>query len=405
MEQSISAALVLACFVSYMFTGGKKAMAGGAYSMSRTPSTLPRESRQIDRAETIAALLVNEGWDQGFVDRAMADILPDVWDEILDLDDIDVVKYLCHGWIAESDTDYDTPQFVDLLLATGLEQDVAEEITDVLRPHLEESSFDRRQLVDVAIEYALGEYRPRLPRRTPYFHKDKEENTWFEVDGEAHFNTTFANLKVQDVRDWMLTTGRLRPGHVLFYHCTASGYVQDNVRAYNTALNKEYAANEILKHSRPRLDFGVGKSFYVTPTLGTAMNWGIKRAMGWDGEVSIMVFELPAPNTIPLKKIIFDVESDDWWEYVKACRHPSDDKFQWESVDIVYGPILANPGCRDTNQWYSLRGQCQLAAKTKKGMMYVMNAYRGSINLNKVTEGHARPIPANNSCLSVARPA
>jgi hypothetical protein len=404
MEQSISAALVLACFVSYMFTCGKKSMAGGAYSMSRTPSTRPLESRHLDRAETIAVLLVNEGWDQGFVDRAMADILPDVWDEILDHSDVDVVKYLCHGWIFESQTDYDTSQFVDLLLAAGLEQDVAEQIADVLRPHLEYSSFDRRQLVDVAIEYALGEYQPRLPQRTPYFHKDQEENTWFEVDGEAHFNTTFDNLKVQDVRDWMLSTGRVKPGNVLFYHCTASGYVQDNVRAYNTASNKEIAAGKILKHSRPRLDFGAGKSFYLTPTLGTAINWGIKRGCMWDGEVSIMVFELPTPDAIPLRTKIFDVESDDWWEYVKASRHPPDDKFRRESDDIVYGPILANPG-PDPNLWTSLPGQCQLAAKTQRAMVYVMNAYRGSIHMNKFQKGSDRKILNNRSCLSVARPA
>ena len=87
-----------------------------------------------------------------------------------------------------------------------------------------------------------------------------------------------------------------------------------------------------LKHSRDNVDFGRG--FYVTPIYEQAVKWcGKFKRRGMEGVVSKYYFE--EEKIRELKVLRFDSYSEEWLDFILACRRGEDAT----EYDIVIGGV------------------------------------------------------------------
>lgn len=99
-----------------------------------------------------------------------------------------------------------------------------------------------------------------------------------------------------------------------------------------------------LAHSRPNVDFGRG--FYVTPLRGQAEKWcGKFKRRGMAGIVSRYAFD--DVSCRDLKVLRFDSYSDEWLDFILACRRGMDTS----DYDIVIGGV-ANDRVFNTVELY-----------------------------------------------------
>lgn len=99
-----------------------------------------------------------------------------------------------------------------------------------------------------------------------------------------------------------------------------------------------------LMHSRSNVDFGRG--FYTTPIREQAEKWcGKFRRRGKDAVVSMYGFEESAYSD--LKVLKFDSYSEEWLDFIMACRNGKDN-FDY---DIVVGGV-ANDKVFNTVELY-----------------------------------------------------
>ena len=95
-----------------------------------------------------------------------------------------------------------------------------------------------------------------------------------------------------------------------------------------------------LVHSRKAVDFGPG--FYVTPIREQAIRWSEKRKRR-DGMAVVSRYEFDEAAVDGLKILRFDSYSEEWLDFIVACRRLQDAS-DW---DIVVGGV-ANDKVFDT---------------------------------------------------------
>ena len=95
-----------------------------------------------------------------------------------------------------------------------------------------------------------------------------------------------------------------------------------------------------LLHSRKAVDFGPG--FYVTPIRDQAFRWSEKRRIR-EGSAVVSRYEFDEAATPGLKTLRFDSYSEEWLDFIVACRGCRDSS-DW---DVVVGGV-ANDTVFDT---------------------------------------------------------
>ncbi len=95
-----------------------------------------------------------------------------------------------------------------------------------------------------------------------------------------------------------------------------------------------------LLHSRKAVDFGPG--FYVTPVRQQAERWCEKRKRR-SGAACLSCYEYDEATAGRLKMLAFDSYSEEWLDFIVACRAEADTS-DW---DIVIGGV-ANDRVFDT---------------------------------------------------------
>ncbi len=95
-----------------------------------------------------------------------------------------------------------------------------------------------------------------------------------------------------------------------------------------------------LLHSRKAVDFGPG--FYVTPIREQAVRWSEKRKRR-NGSAVVSRYEFDEAAAAGLKTLRFDSYSEEWLDFIVACRGLRDSS-DW---DLVVGGV-ANDKVFDT---------------------------------------------------------
>ncbi len=238
------------------------------------------------------------------------------------------------------------------------------------------------QLVDMAIECALGVNGPICAPDAPYPFRPDLEGQWYQwaEDGGAAIHRM--NL-AHDVRPADVPPPPAPPGGaattLLVYHATA----------WRSAHS--IAADGILREKGRRcLDFGVRPGFYVTPVLRDALEWARKSRGRCGRECAIVVFRLHADLTNargPMNVVAFEAPTREWQRLttvsrrcaVQRCR-PLDD------ADMVVGPMVANPALvregREAPRVHT-PPRMQLASKSDRGDAALDAALAGILYVRK----------------------
>lgn len=326
-------------------------------------------SKITTRAKTVLDSLAEKGWTKAYLKTALHN-----------LDD-----HLLAGWPEELFQEYYMKETAHLhstleesLLKMGIKPSKVQETVFVLKP-LQNTCYTQKQLLDVALEYLLGWYKPISPPEASYFLQPDAINTWIPYEEKYIMNASYSCRQTALRR---------------FEHDIQSTFVATEGKVYFHTTNWG-GALQIMEHisrdkSRPCLDFGYSRAFYVSESATDAINWGIKNSRKWQDEIAIVVFHVPHNfhKDFTFKDLTEDAE--EWKWVVTSSRNciPEKGVLKYDrAYDFIYGPMLANP------EYYKTEGPhlhrppvIQLAAKNDIATRYLYKCMKGAFIFRKLTK-------------------
>ncbi len=324
-------------------------------------------SKQTTRAKTVIDSLAEKGWSKAYLKTAFHN-----------LDD-----QLLAGWPEELFQEYymkETAQvhstLEESLLKMGITPLKAHKTALIMAP-IQNTRYTQKQLLDVALEYLLGWYKPITPPDAAYFLHPETINEWIPFEKKHIMNVSYScrYTAIKRFEQQIQSTFPTESGRI-FFHTTN----------WRGAINIMDIIN--VTKSRPCLDFGYNRAFYVSESAYDAIDWGYKNSPNWQDEVAVVVFQVPHnfQNDFAYKDLTQN--SEEWKWTVTSFRdcEPTRDVLEYDdSYDFIYGPMLANP------EYYRTEGPklhrppvMQLAAKNKAATRYLYKCMKGAFIFRKL---------------------
>jgi hypothetical protein len=291
----------------------------------------------------------------------------------------DVAESYMKQWI---DTTFNNLQtlsdYKTSLYNAGFTKQKTLELSFIIEPLLE-SSYSPLQLLDIAIECALGKYKRLAPEGQRFYVCKDIQDTWTPNELFKQVYNASTITKVHDAVPLMHIVMQHPNKHTLYFHATN----------WSSALN---IVKHGINHYRGRmcLDFGKNSSFYTTPDLPTAIEWCTKNARKWMGETCILMFALKNKlkkqirQTHKQKHKEFESATQDWAALVADSRECEGGTNSLDYFDSVYGPMAANIAALINKQGSAKPHEIvkfQLASKSSSFDKYLSEQYIGLINL------------------------
>ena len=338
---------------------------GGLAITKKYSKTARRHTRQL---ESFQLRLHNLGWRSSFLNSHFAD--NDSIGEELDEQPEDILlEEYTKSWVPE-----DCRQIGDALYAAGLCRKVVRKLSDVVTP-LVNTCYSNRQLVEIAIEYALGKYKKVLNKEQQYLIDTPDTDVWVPNDT---FNYV-CNISNSDLLSGPLhTLPGTHAGGRLFFHATN----------YASAI---YIATRGIAHLKGRwcLDFGIQPSFYMTPDITTAIDWCVKNKKRWGDEMCIIVYNIPLHDSLrAMNGKAYDTATEEWVRLVTSSRRCEEDSNEMDDLDVVYGPMASNvKDIKDENKMAKPHRplRFQLASKSNKSDRYFGKHFAGTMFFKAAT--------------------
>ena len=321
--------------------------------------TARRHKKQL---ESFRLRLHNLGWRLSFLNSHIAD--DDSIGEELDEQSEDILlEEYTKSWVPEH-----WELVGDALYAAGLRRKVVRTLSDIVAP-LVNTSYSRRQLVEIAIEYALGKYKKVMKKNQQYLIETPDTDVWVPNDT---FNYVY-NISSPDPSSVQLhTLPGIHAGGKLFFHATS-------------CASAIYIATHGIAHLKGRgcLDFGIQPSFYMTPDIETAIDWCVKNKKRWSDEMCIIVYNIPLHDTLQaMSGRAYDTATAEWVRLVTSSRQCQEYSNDMDDLDVVYGPMAANvKDITDENKMAKPHKppKFQLASKSNKSDRYFGKHFAGTM--------------------------
>ncbi len=260
----------------------------------------------------------------------------------------------------------------------GLHAKTAKYIAWILTP-LKNTSYTDEQLIEIGIEYLLYPYQPIASPTTTHPHHPELLGKWFPYKNTQSLNVA-ASCTPKRVTLTMVQSvlSPLPNGHRYFFHTTSWGYLDHILEKIR------------IDNSRPCLDFGYQRGFYVGPNLQDAVEWGSTLQNKFSKEVCILVFSVPA--ALPSHLDYVSLLGDAWKSVVTESRKCSTDihkRMDIDNVDLVYGPMLANPPDvrHGAEPKIHTPPKYQLASKSGRGCEFLQTCIVGCLFFQKYIGG------------------
>ena len=302
-------------------------IAGGAYSLSKAPRTLATE---------LVDTFNRYGWRSTFLHQKKIHRIEDYLLEDYTMDE--VITDLVGGWIQQTSPD-DT--FIDRLIAIGLRHSIAKHLAEIFTP-LIDASFTTIQLLELAINYLTDKRKsPLTDGSVPFYIKPDVTNTWIPYKtGQIMNIPASCSVSLQNTLQQILVTTPRNGNHNHYCFHTTSW------RAALSILHK-------LRHSAGHTcqDFGIGPGFYLSNSLGTALDWGEKCMGRFSSEIATVVFSLP--KILPKHLNHKHLEGDEWTTVTRSARRcaQDDELKEVEPHAILTGYMVQNPnGIKERNE-------------------------------------------------------
>jgi hypothetical protein len=324
-------------------------------------------SKETTRAKTVLDSLAEKGWSKGYLKTALHN-----------LDD-----NLLAGWPEELFQEYYMKETAQLhstleesLLKMGVKPGKVGEAVYVLKP-LQNTCYTQKQLLDVALEYLLGFYKPIAPPDASHFLQPTVLSEWMPYHKKAIMNVSYSCRHTAIKRfEQQIESTFPKLGGKVFFHTTNWGGATNIMHMIDVTK------------SRMCLDFNYKPSFYASESVADAIEWGVKNSRKWQDEIAIIAFYLPQDfhKDFEFKDLTEDAEE---WKWVvtsfRNCAKSHDVKEYDELHDFIYGPMLANP------EYYNIEGPLlhrlplmQLVAKTREATRYLYKCMKGAFVFRKL---------------------
>lgn len=307
----------------------KKIHGGGPVAKKRKTSEPSRTYRRLRSA------LEKVGFRARLLDKVLDEKVSRAYE---DYNDQDAVKDLWHRWIKKGRESFDaTKGLGDILYSyAGIRRSTTTVYARVFGPIWNFGHTSLDDLVEVIIEYALDKYAPLRSSKTQKFLLQDDHDFMSPLVG-VHPKLT--NTKIKHANVYSISEATLAKEFGL----------NDSLRLFFHTTNWEGAANmtndrPLVEFGRRCLDFGKSRSFYMTPTLSTAISWAEKNRRCWHGECAIVVFLIRTAELAELDSLVFDTPDDKWGGIVKDSRQcrKQPPRNSADDLDIVSGPMVAN---------------------------------------------------------------
>jgi hypothetical protein len=272
-----------------------------------------------------------------------------------------------------------------MLYDGGMTKKTSQHLAVVFKP-VSNTCYSDDQLKDIIIDYLIGLYKPIAPANSLYFRKANTTNAWVEDDifglvyNMAPTKTRLVDMTV--LKSVVRDLSAANDDHILFFHCT-------NWRGCLNICERGIDYNT----GRKCLDFGILPSFYMSPNVTAAVEWGNKCRAFWDDEVVILVFKVSTAVLVDNEKStheyavkIFEDATPEWTRLTTHSRLCKARRNELDKCDFVYGPMVANAKEIFTFGKESVpHNTCkyQLASKSDASDEYLQANMLGSIWLRK----------------------
>lgn len=302
--------------------GGGKSKTLSRRSYIKRP---PRQTRLTTLKQHIHSMCYHTiGWKAYFVNSCLQRIPKHKWEEWYDeaYSDEEILKSIARDFVVPKATSIQD-------LVHPMRVKFKTKFLEIITP-LEDSSYDLTHLSDIIVEYATNKYkRLAVPGCKYLYERGHTQDTW-EVEPALGHNIRIcntANIHDDNVSHQLRRVLNTLNESKLLFHCT-------NWDGARNICHKgpKYALG------RQCLDFGVLPSFYVTPHIETAIEWGVKSSERWGNEIAFLVFR---DITSHIRKTrTFSHPDKAWQELTTKSRRCQDNVL--DNMQLVCGPMVAN---------------------------------------------------------------
>lgn len=224
----------------------------------------------------------------------------------------------------------------DSLTQIGLRPEIALQLELVVRS-LQGSSYTNVQIIDTAIFYLLGHYKPLTPPNTKHLLYPDIIDTWVNYIYESK------SISIYNMTQYCSVSSL---SHFIAALATIPNpYSDKNYYFHATSWKGSLAITEGVNRlvGRRCLDFGILPGFYTSNSPNDAVGWGYANSQRWSNEVAIMIFCIPN-NIIPSNLKFKNLTGDEWVQVTSHSRQCNDtfDLKLIKSIDILYGDMVQN---------------------------------------------------------------
>jgi len=325
-------------------------------------------SKNDMRLRNVKDMFNKMGWDKAYIDAEIT------------TDDMQLLKYGSDTYFIEKRIESWYPEnalnmsWNQIFKACGLKRNTIKIVIDVITP-LFDTCYATHHLYDIATEYLVNSLMIHRNNNPFYIGLENPVNTWIEdVQYKWYCNISHTNPKRPINSQMASILHKLLPKdqkYQLFFHATTWRYATDIIQN--------------ITHDKGRLclDFGMSRSFYLTPNIHMAIEWCTKNKKSWFDETCILIYNINLATIKTQRHKVFTNADDEWTRLVTESRRCV--KNILDKCDYAYGPMAANPNEIQQNEvarpHHELR--FQLASKTESNDDLFTQCYAGVLFMKK----------------------
>jgi hypothetical protein len=290
---------------------------------------MTKSTHRKGRKQSLLTLFRKAGWTQ----TALTKRFRTLTDDILSQNDIHPSTVQGFGSLWYNEQGFDT-SIAKTLIRMGVAAPIAKQADYVISP-LQNTCYTDAQLIQIAIQYAMGHYNPMSAPDTTHFYSPNQIEEWI----------SYRNIQIMNIRESCTTTlvhklesflkPIIRNDTLWFFHTTS----------WESSLRIVTQLDHTNGHKCS--DFGVTSSFYMSDKLTHALKWGEHLQKKHANEIATVLFAIP--NTLPSQLRYKELKGDDWKSAVIKSRQcvslePHETNIpEIAPYDLVFGDMLANP--------------------------------------------------------------
>lgn len=288
----------------------------------------PAQRNEINR---LSNKIIALGWRKEYVThvfRRADDRLIANWPDTL------LIEGILKGLVQQIDV-YDSIQHA--LETIGIVSEIAMSLETILSP-LQTTCYTQTQILDIAIEYLLGKYKPIAPINATHLIEPDQVNVWRPHILESKHISIY-NIPSQCKKH--SATQQLKHALSILPKMAESSFYF-HATSWKSSLNIMDGIKRI--HGRFCLDFSIFPAFYLSPSSIDSVDWCLKKMKLFHNEVAILVFAIP--NVLPPDISIKELENKDWTHVTKQARECQQQDSEIKAIcdyDLLYGDMVSNP--------------------------------------------------------------